>query len=122
MQGVELSSEICDSDVVINCNRDLISMAVDNYLSKAIKNATGEKKVTVKLEKNRFSVYNTSEGISRETAESMWDILSRDNKARTKDGSSTGMGHPICAEIFKAHGFEYGQRNLGREVMFYFSV
>ena len=120
MQGVELASEICDNDVVINCNRDLISMAVDNYLSNAIKYATGEKKVAVKLEKSRFSVYNTSEGISRETADSMWDILSRDNKARTKDGSSTGMGLPICAEIFKAHGFEYGYRKLQGKVEFYF--
>ena len=122
MQGVELNAEVCENDVVINCNRDLISMAVDNYLSNAIKYATGEKKVTVKLVKDRFSVYNTSEGISRDTADSMWDILSRDSKARTKDGSSTGMGLPICAEIFKAHGYEYGQRNLGGEVMFYFSV
>ena len=122
MQGVELSAEICENDVIINCNRDLVSMAVDNYLSNAIKYATGEKKVTVKLEKDRFAVYNTSEGIIRETADSMWDILSRDNKARTKDGSSTGMGLPICAEIFKAHGYEYGQRNLGGKVVFYFSV
>ena len=120
MQGVELASEICDNDVIVNCNRDLVSMAVDNYLSNAIKYATGEKKVTVKLEKDRFSVYNTSEGISRETADSMWDILSRDNKARTKDGSSTGMGLPICAEIFKAHGYEYGYRKLQGKVEFYF--
>ncbi|MBQ1996542.1 MAG: two-component sensor histidine kinase, partial [Clostridia bacterium] len=93
---------------------------VDNYLSNAIKYATGEKKVAVKLEKDRFFVYNTSEGISRDTADLMWDILSRDNKARTKDGSSTGMGLPICAEIFKAHGFEYGYRNLQGKVEFYF--
>ena len=120
MQGVEFNFEICDNDVIVNCNRDLVSMAVDNYLSNAIKYATGEKKVTVKLEKDRFSVYNTSEGISRETADSMWDILSRDNKARTKDGSSTGMGLPICAEIFKAHGYEYGYRKLQGKVEFYF--
>ena len=120
MQGVEFNFEICDNDVIVNCNRDLVSMAVDNYLSNAIKYATGDKKVTVKLEKDRFSVYNTSEGISRETADSMWDILSRDNKARTKDGSSTGMGLPICAEIFKAHGFEYGYRKLQGKVEFYF--
>ena len=120
MQGVELNAEVCENDVVINCNRDLISMAVDNYLSNAIKYATGEKKVTVKLVKDRFSVYNTSEGISRDTADSMWDILSRDSKARTKDGSSTGMGLPICAEIFKAHSFEYGYRNLQGKVEFYF--
>jgi len=50
----------------------------------------------------------------------MWDILSRDNKARTKDGSSTGMGLPICAEIFKAHGYEYGYRNVRDGVEFYF--
>ncbi|MBQ4266598.1 MAG: HAMP domain-containing histidine kinase, partial [Clostridia bacterium] len=122
MRGVTINAEISADEITVNCNRDLISMAVDNYLSNAIKYATGEKKVTVKLEKDRFSVYNTSEGISRETADSMWDILSRDNKARTKDGSSTGMGLPICAEIFKAHGYEYGYRNVKDGVEFYFAA
>lgn len=121
-KGVTMEVNVDEGKTIINCNRDLISMAVDNYLSNAIKYATGEKKVTVKLEKDRFSVYNTSEGISRETADSMWDILSRDNKARTKDDSSTGMGLPICAEIFKAHGYEYGCRNVIDGVEFYFRI
>ena len=122
MRGVTINAEIPVDEITVNCNRDLISMAVDNYLSNAIKYATGDKKVTVKLEKDRFSVYNTSEGISRETADSMWDILSRDNKARTKDGSSTGMGLPICAEIFKAHGYEYGYKNVKDGAEFYFAA
>ena len=122
MRGVTINAEIPVDEITVNCNRDLISMAVDNYLSNAIKYATGEKSVTVKLQSGRFSVYNTCEGISSDTAESMWDILSRDNKARTKDGSSTGMGLPICAEIFKAHGYEYGYRNAKDGVEFYFAA
>ena len=122
MRGVTINAEIPVDEITVNCNRDLISMAVDNYLSNAIKYATGEKRVTVKLQNGRFSVYNTCEGISADTAESMWDILSRDNKARTKDGSSTGMGLPICAEIFKAHGYEYGYRNVKDGVEFYFAA
>ena len=122
MRGVTINAEISADEITVNCNRDLISMAVDNYLSNAIKYATGEKRVTVKLQNGRFSVYNTCEGISADTAESMWDILSRDNKARTKDGTSTGMGLPICAEIFKAHGYEYGYRNAKDGVEFYFNA
>ncbi len=122
MRGVTINAEISADEITVNCNRDLISMAVDNYLSNAIKYATGEKKVTVKLQNSRFSVYNTCDGISADTADSMWDILSRDNKARTKDGSSTGMGLPICAEIFKAHGYEYGYRNVKGGAEFYFSA
>ena len=122
MRGVTITTEIPVDEITVNCNRDLISMAVDNYLSNAIKYATGEKRVTVKLQNGRFSVYNTCDGISADTAESMWDILSRDNKARTKDGSSTGMGLPICAEIFKAHGYEYGYRNVKDGVEFYFDA
>ena len=122
MRGVTINAEISADEITVNCNRDLISMAVDNYLSNAIKYATGEKRVTLKLQNSRFSVYNTCEGISADTAESMWDILSRDNKARTKDGSSTGMGLPICAEIFKAHGYEYGYRNVKDGVEFYFAA
>ena len=122
MRGVTINAEISADEITVNCNRDLISMAVDNYLSNAIKYVTGDKKVTVKLKNGRFSVYNTCDGISADTAESMWDILSRDNKARTKDGSSTGMGLPICAEIFKAHGYEYGYKNVKDGVEFYFAA
>ena len=122
MRGVTINAEISADEITVNCNRDLISMAVDNYLSNAIKYATGEKSVTVKLQNSRFSVYNTCDGISADTADSMWDILSRDNKPTTKDGSSTGMGLPICAEIFKAHGYEYGYRNVRDGVEFYFDA
>ena len=97
-------------------------MAVDNFLSNAIKYATGEKRVVVQLVAKRVSVFNTCDGISAEMQKDLWNLLSRGSKARTKDGSSSGMGLPICAEIFKAHGYEYGCRNVKDGVEFYFQI
>ncbi len=120
-KGVQMEVVLLTKKSEINCNRDLISMAVDNYLSNAIKYATGEKKVVVTLDGKTFSVYNTSEGIPEEIKKDLWNILSRGSAARTKDGTSTGMGLPICAEIFKAHGYEYGYKNVKDGVEFYFT-
>ncbi len=119
-KGVQMEVVLLAKKSEINCNRDLISMAVDNYLSNAIKYATGEKKVVVTLDGKNFSVYNTSEGIPEEIKKDLWNILSRGSAARTKDGTSSGMGLPICAEIFKAHGYDYGYRNVKDGVEFYF--
>ena len=120
--GAELQVKVASDKCEINCNRDLISMAVDNFLSNAIKYATGDKRVVVQLVGRRVSVFNTCDGISAEMQKDLWNLLSRGSKARTKDGSSSGMGLPICAEIFKAHGYEYGCRNVRDGVEFYFQI
>ena len=120
--GAELVIKVNADKCEINCNRDLISMAVDNFLSNAIKYATGEKRVVVQLVAKRVSVFNTCVGISAEMQKDLWNLLSRGSKARTKDGNSSGMGLPICAEIFKAHGYEYGCRNVKDGVEFYFQI
>ena len=120
--GAELVIKVISDKCEINCNRDLISMAVDNFLSNAIKYATGEKRVVVQLVAKRVSVFNTCVGISAEMQKDLWNLLSRGSKARTKDGNSSGMGLPICAEIFKAHGYEYGCRNVRDGAEFYFQI
>ena len=120
--GAELVIKVNSDKCEINCNRDLISMAVDNFLSNAIKYATAEKRVVVQLVEKRLSVFNTCDGIPLDMQKDLWNLLSRGNKARTKDGNSSGMGLPICAEIFKAHGYEYGCRNVKDGVEFYFTA
>ena len=120
--GAELQVKVSADKCEINCNRDLISMAVDNFLSNAIKYATAEKRVVVQLVAKRVSVFNTCDGISLDMQKDLWNLLSRGSKARTKDGNSSGMGLPICAEIFKAHGYEYGCRNVKDGVEFYFRI
>lgn len=122
--GVKMEVVLPSSKTEINCNRELIAMAIDNYLSNAIKYATGNKKVTVTLAKESkgtaLRVFNECGGISYDERESIWYLLSRGDKARTGTGGSSGMGLPICSQIFEVHGFKYGYQNKSGGVEFYF--
>lgn len=118
---VTLSAEV-DENVFINGNRELIVLAVDNYLSNAIKYANGEKRatVTLKKEKNGFElfVFNNCDGIPYST--NVWDLLTRADNSRNSESNSTGMGLPICKRIFELHSFDYGNYNVKNGVKFYF--
>ncbi len=121
-RGVDLTVE-AEENIFINGNRELITLAVDNYLSNAVKYATGEKKakVTLKREKSffRFTVYNDCGGVSY--SDNVWEVFAKADASRTSDGSSTGMGLPICKRIFDLHSFSYNYRNVKGGVVFSFS-
>lgn len=120
-KGVTLTKEIGE-DVFAECNREMFSMAIDNYLSNAIKYATGEKEVKISIRKNKDRFYlevsNTAEKIDEETERTMWDVFSRKDKARNSADGSTGMGLPICKRIFDLHGFSGGYEYRDGAVVF----
>lgn len=120
-KGVNLSAEV-EENIFVDVNRELITLAIDNYLSNAIKYASGEKnaRVTLKKEKSgfKFSIYNDCGGISH--TDNVWDVFAKADASRTSDGSSTGMGLPICRRIFDLHSFSFGHYNFKNGVIFYF--
>lgn len=119
--GAEISVS-ADGDITVNCNPHLMALAVDNYLSNAVKYTTGEKRITVTLKKERDSfsleVFNTCEPLKKETAENIWNLFERKEISRTRDGSSTGMGLPICKRIFDCHGYSYGCKSTNNGMIF----
>ena len=119
--GAELTLN-AEEDITVSCSPKLMALAVDNYLSNAVKYTTGEKKisVTLKAEKDSFTleVFNTCEPIKKETAENIWNLFERQDTSRTRDGSSTGMGLPICKRIFECHGYTYSCKNDGSGIIF----
>lgn len=121
--GVNLSAEI-EENVWAVCNAELISMAVDNYLSNAIKYARKDKNVKVILSKSgnefKFSVYNDSEQVIC-IDKSVWELLMREDKARNSADNSTGMGLPICHHIFRLHGYKHWFETKPYGIIFYFS-
>lgn len=120
-KGVNLSAEV-EENIFADANRELITLAIDNYLSNAIKYASGEKNATVALKKEKngfkFSVYNDCGGIS--DSDNIWDVFAKADASRTSDGASTGMGLPICKRIFDLHSFSFGHYNFKSGVVFYF--
>ncbi len=109
--------------VPVRGNEALLRLAVDNYLSNAIRYAAGEKNVRVTLTKTkrgfRFETENECEPIKKKEAKAFWSLLSKRDKARGSAGTA-GMGLPLCAEIFRLHRYRYGCVPEGKSVRFFF--
>ena len=117
-RGIAIISYVTDN-AKINCNGELISLAVDNFLSNAVKFSPNDSTVTVSLEKHKKAYKLTvANDFNGELDSNIWEMLYTEDKSRSD--KSTGMGLPICKEIFGLHRYKYGCNcNEGR-VEFYF--
>lgn len=108
-------------DVSIKCNSELIKLAVDNYISNAVKHAPLNTQIEIRLKKEtsgcRFSVFNNSdESITSE----VWNSFYVGDKSRK--GKFAGMGLAITKQIFELHKYKYGFENKEGGVEFYFTA
>ncbi len=119
--NAEISADVKEG-VFVSANSELIPLAIDNYLSNAVKYAKGEKKISVKLDANAkdfvFEVYNDGDSIP--SSYDVWGVLTKGDSARTSSGDSSGMGLPISKQIFELHGFGYYYSNRRGGVSFFF--
>ncbi len=122
-KGAKIAEDFED-DVFTECNGELIAIAIDNYLSNAIKYATGEKNVSVTLKKDSrgfiFCVYNDFDG--KLPAEDMWQVFTRADKARNSSDKSTGMGLPVNKKIFELHNYRYSHKKTKNGIVFSFQT
>ncbi|MDE6864241.1 MAG: GHKL domain-containing protein, partial [Eubacterium sp.] len=106
-------------DASINCNAELISLAIGNFLSNAVKFSPSDSTVTVHLTKvkgkYKLSVINLFDG---KLDQRIWDMLYMTDESR--NGKSTGMGLPTSKEILELHNYKYGFKNENGTVEFYF--
>ncbi len=121
-EGTEIEEKI-ESDIYTDCNIQLMKMAIDNYLSNAIKHSSGDKKIVVSLKSVKphflLEVMNSAEEASVDTAKLAWNEFSRGDASRQRQGTSVGMGLPICKKVFSLHGFTYGCEYKGGNAVFY---
>ncbi len=113
------------NELFLNCNKELIALAVDNFLSNAVKHTpeNGEVRLSVSAAQSQIkvAVFNSGSQIGGEDAPHIWEEFYKHDKARVNDGS-TGMGLAICRQIFDLHGFKYGFSNLSNGVEFWFEA
>lgn len=122
---VKIKARLTTEKANIKCNKELLSLAIGNYISNAIKFSMGKKEVKVSLRKmnNSFylEVYNEGENISREKKDVIWNLMAKGDESRgEKEGS--GMGLSLSAKIFEYHDYEYGFRNVSDGVVFYLFI
>lgn len=120
-KNIQLETNVINK-VEVNCNKELIALVIDNYLSNAVKHTAEGRKIAITLSEDTFSVFNEGKNIRPESEKNLWDIFYRDDEARNSDDNSTGMGLAICKQILEHHKFKYGFLNKQNGVEFYFKT
>ena len=106
--------------VNIMADRDLISQALQNLVTNAIKyNKTGgwiRLCLDVEVGKVHFSVSNSGEDISTEDQGRIFDRFYRVNKSRSREIDGVGLGLSLAREIVMAHKGELVLENSANGV------
>lgn len=95
----------------ILCDADMLSIALGNFLSNAVKYAPAGAAIEVEArregKKAAVSVYNTGSRISPAALPHIWEELYREDAVRG-DGAGSGLGLSIARRVFELHRFAYG--------------
>lgn len=124
-QTVNLMS---DRNSVIFGDPKFINMVISNLITNAIKYTPNNETIDVEIlsikEKIIFRVTNYGTTIPEDALEHIWEPFYRVDESRTKDTKSkgTGLGLYIVSETLKAHGFDYGIKNIDNGVQAWFTA
>ena len=96
-----------DEPLYVWADSFLVEEVLLNYLTNAMKYATGERLVKISTEKKdgncRVSVFNTGNHISDTDAKEIWNSFYMIDKSRKRESDSQGLGLSIVDAIMKAH-------------------
>lgn len=102
MSHFEVSASI-ENNVVANVNPEGIKLALSNLISNAIKYASSNKKLNIKLYRNESEIFIEVEdfgiGIAKEDLELIFEKFYRVNSSENETKSGTGLGLTVSKDI-----------------------
>lgn len=125
-KGIKIIFNQADEHIDVWSDEYKIEEVITNYISNAINHCDFEKRIEVNVKKNgdniRVSVFNTGKNIPEEDINNIWGKFYKVDKARTREYGGNGIGLSIVKAIMDSYGKEYGVRNLGNGVEFWFDL
>ncbi len=97
----------------------LMGMVIDNLIGNAVRYGEPDSTIIVRTEEKRFSVWNKTEPLSEEELAGIWTPMFQTDR-RKADSETGGMGLAISAGILDRHDADYGVRNEGDGLLFWF--
>lgn len=117
-----LSFDISIEPVEIYADRKYLHRVLYNFIDNAIKFSSENNKIkiytSITSDSLKLSVKDYGLGIEHHLIKDIWDKYYKGSQS-----GGIGLGLPICKEILKAHGFEYGAVSSDSDgTEFYFIV
>ena len=115
-----------ESPVYVWADEFKTEQVVRNYVSNAFHQASGDKVIEVKIQregkKARTSVFNTGTPIPEEDLKHIWEKFYKVDKAHTREYGGNGIGLSIVKAIMESFHQEYGVKNYDNGVEFWFEL
>lgn len=105
-------------------NQGRIEQVIVNFITNAIRYTPNKEDIIISTidDKDRIKVCIENKGthIEEEQLDKIWDRFYRVDAARQRSQGGTGLGLAISKNILELHDAEYGVKNTGDGVLFYF--
>jgi two-component system OmpR family sensor kinase len=112
--GVELVA-LCDTDVHIHGDADMLSTAISNLVANAIRYTPRGGAITASIEladgAAHVHVDDTGRGLAPEELDAIFRPFARGTQGRSADAAGLGLGLPIARKIAERHGGAIAARN-----------
>lgn len=123
----EISLEVDIPDKIL-CEADRTQMerAIQNVLVNAIRYSPNGEAIYISLSNEKDTVYceieNTGVHIQDDMISHLFEAFYRADTSRNRDTGGTGLGLYIVRKTMELHHAEYGIKNSGRGVVFWFEM
>jgi two-component system OmpR family sensor kinase len=112
--GVELVA-LCDTDVHIRGDADMLSTAISNLVANAIRYTPRGGAITASIEladgAAHVHVDDTGRGLAPDELDAIFRPFARGTQGRSADAAGLGLGLPIARKIAERHGGAIAARN-----------
>lgn len=103
-----------------------IETVIENYINNAIDHGANGDEIIIEIEEDNgrsyFSISNSSEEISPDDLEGLFEPFKKLDKSRNRRYGGTGLGLSIVKKIIRLHEGEYGALYQKGRINFFFSL
>lgn len=94
-------------DIEIKTDTKLLGIVLNNLLTNALTYVDERKEINIELTKSELKISNSSEYISKETFEKIFNPFYKIDKSRNRKYGGTGLGLSIVKNLLEVLRFEY---------------
>ena len=128
-ENIQVDFRNKDEQITVFADDFYVEQIFTNYLTNAIKYSTeinGARKIEIRNQKKdnkiRITVFNTSEGLSKEELHHIWNRFYKADESRNREKGGNGIGLSLVKAIMNNYGNKYGAKNVAGGIEFYFEL